>query len=216
VGKYFGLIVCTFLFVFPAIGDAKMRALYDKEVKAVDVDNYYKNIVKTRPLTASEKELHDLSIVAHELSVETFLAPNSDVTSVGPHTITVAMIKNMRVHPKWDVPLDSKKLVIIKPYSELLKTKFGAKSYGWAWLVNQQGNKVEAKKILERLFEEGFQNSMRMDMLFMDGSSPLSELTYIQQALEPMSDSSKKVHMDSQMQKIKNHVSNLPASNIKT
>jgi len=186
------------------------------EVNALDVKNYFESVIKTRPLAEHENNLRNLSLVASELKVEKFLSYNKDPGLVETQNISIAIVNKMHEHPQWDVALGSPSLTKINTHIDLLKNTFGEKSYGWAWFLKQNGKTAEAKKILSEAYDVGFQNIMAMKMLHFDGSGPLSDMEFIQKALVPMLESKDNKALDTKMQKMKNHVSNLPNSNMLT
>lgn len=185
------------------------------EVKVVAVENHLNGIEETRKLTEVESHLKNLNLVAAELKIEKFSASTPDLNNLHPGQITDAIIKKIQENPKWDVALSSQNLMNIKKYEASLQTNLRIKSYGWAWILKQRGQTSEAKKILSELFEAGYQRTMSMDMHNF-GTSPLADLQFIQSALEPMSDVNEQKMLESKMQKVKNHYSNLPPSNIQT
>ena len=190
------------------------RPMY--EVTTNVVNNYFVEIGKKRALTENEKQLRNLSLIAKELKVDKFSSFSKDPALLEVQNIYPSMSKKIQENPQWDVALSVKSLKYISSHDDLLKNTFGQKSYEWAWILKQRGEKAEAKKILLEVFEEGFQNVMRMSTLRFDNSSPLSELQFVQKALDSMVDSKEEEMLDSKMQKMKNHFSNLPSSNIKT
>jgi hypothetical protein len=78
------------------------------------------------------------------------------------------------------------------------------------------GKKAEAKKTLLEVYEVGFKEVMEMSDFGFGNPSPFYEIQFVQKALVPMLDSKENMLIDSKMQKMKNHISNLPSSNIQT
>ena len=214
--KSFFWFFSIFLVVYPVVGKTDMAFVPTYEIPTTNVKKHFASIYKSRPLTENEKSLKKLINVASEFKVEKFVSSDKNPANLNAHSISYAIVIKMQEHPKWDVNLDSQSLANISEHAGLLEKTFGAKSYGWAWILKQRGDKAEAKEVLLDLFDDSVKIAMRMGSHDFSGSSPLSEMQFIQMALGPMCETKEKDQLSSKMQKVKNHLSNLPSSNIQT
>ncbi len=178
------------------------------------VPMYQTTISSVRP-HPSDKDLQHLLAVAKVMKVETFNSQHADPVRFDVQDFVQAMLLKMESQPKWDSKLSADGLTTIKQHSELLSRSFGVKSYGHAWFLKQRGKSDEAKSVLQDLFKSMVTNVMQMDSQPFRGS-PLSKIELISVALKSLSRPAEMEAIDSELQKVKIHFSNLPPSNIQT
>ncbi len=162
----------------------------------------------TADIKAHNQNILNLLTVAETLKVKEISTYSNDAGSIRPLSVTEAMSKKMTENPKWDVSLSPTELQTITPHLELMKNTFGEKTYGWAWFLKQTGKTAEAKKILADLFAERSAAVMTMQGTF-HHQSPLIPVLEIEQALAPLSTADEKAKMQTKIQELKVHVSNL-------
>jgi hypothetical protein len=164
----------------------------------------------------SDKSMASFIEVAALINVDTISSYQNTLQQVTPQDIGNSIILKMKENPKWDKNLPSQNVTKLKVNLDLIKSTFSEKTYAWAWFQKQFGETKSAKEILQNLFKDAYQSGVQMSHRGFGYSNPLTELGYIQSALEPLSTVEEKKDMAEKVQKVKTIYSNLPPSNIQT
>ncbi|MBA2404458.1 MAG: hypothetical protein H0V66_06790 [Bdellovibrionales bacterium] len=173
------------------------------------------DVARTLSKPNTKKDLQQLLTVAQAIKVETFTSRHLNPSTFDRRDFAEAMELKMQSQPKWNSKLSAESLSIINQHSDLLTETMGANSYGQAWFLKQRGQTIAANKMLQDLFQNKYTAIMQMRMQpFMQ--APLSEIQFLRDALGSVNSPQEMQAVDSQLQKVKIHVSNLPPSNIQT
>jgi hypothetical protein len=164
------------------------------------------------------QDIRDLAVVAKEIfDVEEILQPSRELTDVSDYNLTEAIKAKMASGDMWKKKLSPEKLKVLNEKKSILEKNFKPTSLEWAWVLFQQGEKTEAKKILLSNFENEYQHVMKLTMAqFGFGRTPMSGLEEAYKGLESLADEKEKASLKEKMNKAKVYVSNLPSANIMT
>lgn len=176
------------------------------------------SIPVTTLLVASPKaqgKREALAAVAAAIGVTTITSTSQSSEGVTDEEIAGGFRAAMEAHPAWDVPMDRAKVGLVTKHEALLKAALGEQSYEWAWFLKQQGKTAEARKVLSDLFDRCATNIFGMRAIY-HHDQPTTRLDFIAKALIPLSTPDEKKTIESKLQKVKTHVSNLPDAMIMT
>lgn len=182
-----------------------------------------KNKQKNNTLTNKELELLFLMQFAIEVgevkTVRTYGHRSNSLAQVidkiQNHTIIQSFEKEISKKSKRTISTSD--ALKIKQNRSRLEKIFGAKSFSWAWILNQIKEQVSSKKILRDLFLEEYKRAMGQQWVsFGSGFGPLEKADNILKILLPLCDTEEQKSLNEKFRKIKVHISNLPQSNIRT
>jgi hypothetical protein len=164
------------------------------------------------------QDVRDLSIIAKDVfEVEEINISAIEVKFIADWNVLEAIKTKMTSQDLWKKKIISEKLKILSDKKNLLSKSFKPTSVEWAWILFQQGDHPEAKKILLASFESEYNAVMKLTIAhFGFGRGPLSGLEEAYKGLENLSDEKEKASLKEKMKKAKVYVSNLPNANIMT
>jgi len=164
------------------------------------------------------QDVRDLAVVAKDVfEVEEIHVSAIDVKFIADWNVISAIKTKMASQDLWKKNLIPEKLKILSDKKNLLSKSFTPTSVEWAWILFQQGDHTETKKILLASFEREFNAVMKLTMAdFGFGRGPLSGLEEAYKGLENLTDEKEKASLKEKMKKAKVYVSNLPNANILT
>lgn len=193
-------------------------------LKIADVTKYYQSIQKKRKLTDQEEQVLNLATTAadvfwvSEVDFENSGKPEetSKEQMVNSRTIILEIQNSIKRMKTWEPVISGTHLDKVKQIASTIKSEIGDKTYAWAWLSYQTGEKNRAKEILTQLFENHFKTTMSLKNIGFQNSDPISESTTLSGVLAPISTPAETKDRESKIQKMKIHVSNLPNYQIMT
>ena len=187
-------------------------------IHAADTISFYKAQEKNRKLTPDEADKLNLALFAHDVfGVTDFFASAYEsnqadkARSVSLNSIARSIEIAIEQKSSWDKSKEAVDPLKMKQAGNIIKKALGKDSYGGAWFSYQNGEKVEAKAILTRSFETSFTEIMKLtELTGFKHSNPLQNAEAISKALMPMSSEDEKNLRESQMKKMRTHISGLP------
>jgi hypothetical protein len=162
------------------------------------------------------KEILEMAMIAQDIFEIKEISFNT--TEIGQVTLESIKTKISEISKlKWNEKLSDSILKKLETKKSVLQKNFGETSYVWAWVFNQLGQKVEAKKILHSLFAQTYTDVLSLrEVSIYPGRGPLSQMEPIFNVLEKLCEGKELIQIKDQMSKAKQHISNLPQSNINT
>lgn len=197
-----------------AYGKMAAPPMQNTELKLVD-ENFL-TIARTRALTEQEKDLQSLSKFSQALglkNVKTY-RPN-ETANLTSWTFTKSLMSWISTSDLWEKKLPDQGLKQMNAEAGQARKVFGEDSYVSALIHFQNGESKIAQDMLVNLFEASSKKiltSSEQNFMY----SPFEEINSYRDALSKLGAIKEVERMDSQLQKLKIHYSNLPNSNIKT
>ncbi len=186
-------------------------------VTSAEAFNYYKAEQKKRKLTSDESNIVKLVQVAFDVFkisdfvVDGYYQETDKEKHLSLHSVATQIQRSIKQNKTWDEPISNADMAKVKSVEELIKTSLGPDSYATAWLSYKNGNKTEAKTILDRGFEKAFDQAMKMDYIgFSDDVNPIQDAEFFSQALTPLSTKSENKSRAEKLRKAQVRASNLP------
>lgn len=192
---------------------AKMMAL--EQVNINKLIDYYKNEPQTEKSFPSNL---DWAVFARDVvGVESIpVQQSSSMSSISSSQIE-RTIRTKISSTDWQPLTDIKAKNSLKKWRPHLKESFGTDSYSWAWVLFQESDTANSKKILQTLFNTEHEKVMKLKTArYGFGGTPLSELTKIQNTLLLLSSEEEKPEIEKKVKEAKVHISNIPSSQILT
>jgi hypothetical protein len=191
------------------MGLARMAPLHSHKV--ADVISHFSG-------KDQNQDVRDLAVLAKDVfEVEEIQVSASDVKFIADWNVLEAIKMKMASQDMWKKKLTPEKLKILNDKKNLLSKNFTPTSVEWAWILFQEGDHPEAKKILRVNFENEYNAVMKLTIAhFGFGRGPLSGLEEAYKGLENLADEKEKASLKEKMKKAKVYVSNLPNANIMT
>lgn len=224
--QYFLFAFFIFLFggapVFSDMIAAKMAA--PQPTSVVDVVSFYKTEQAKRKLTSNEVEILNMALFAQEIfGIKEFnsygyLPTAAEKAAAVKISAIVNSIQDaIQKRQSWDQNISARHKEKIKQKAGLLKKNLGEHSYSWAWIVYQNGDKKEAKMILDRSFEKSYAETMKLtEISGFQNTNPMYMADLLSKALAPMSTADENKSRDDKMLKMRLHVSGLPSMQMMT
>ncbi len=185
----------------------KMASLHTLSTSSLR--SHLDGVKKKRALTDVEMKFNELLSFAELLKVEKVLSHHLGPESLDSLALKAAVTRKIYEDPEWKQTLAVTDMQKLKGFSNSLKESFDEKSYVGAWILKQNGDQAKAKTILSDLYNKGADELLKIQRLN-SGENPMVGLGFIQRALIPMSTTAEQEQINGKMQKLKNHVSNLP------
>lgn len=185
-------------------------------VKANEIQNYYKKVQKTRQLTTDESNVVQLVTVAQDvfkietLTVDGHYGETEKEKSLKLQSVAKSIETTFKQKNTWDVSFSETDRTKIKSIEGLIKSSLGGNSYAVAWLTYQNGNKDEAKAILNRGFDRAYEDAMKTEHFGFGESNPMSEAEDFSNALTRISSASENKPREERLRKMRVRASNLP------
>lgn len=186
-------------------------------VTTAEILKYYKTIQKKRKLTNNESGVVQFIQVAHDVFkiddfvVDGYYQDNDKEKHLSAQSIAKAIQRTLKQKKNWDEPVSAADMARINFVESAIKTNLGADSYATAWLNYKNGNKAEAKTILNHGFDQAFDGAMKMENIgFSDDGNPIQDAEFFSQALIPLSNEKENKARTEKLQKAKIRASNLP------
>lgn len=183
---------------------------------ANEIQAYYKKVQKQRQLTTDESNVVQLVTVANDvfkiqtLIVDRHYGETEKEKSLKLHSVAKSIESTFKQKNTWDVTFSQADRTKIKSVEKLIINSLGVNSYAAAWLAYQDGNKTEAKAILNRGFDKAFDSGMKTEHLGFDDSNPMNEAEDFSIALSRISTESENKPREERLRKMRVRASNLP------
>lgn len=212
-------VVAVFISLFSlfVMGAAESKMAMQSTVTASETLSYYQTIQKKQKLTSEESNIFQFVLVARDIfKIDAFLieghhSRDGREKALNVRSIALAIQSSLKQNKNWDETIAAADLVKIKSVEELIKTSLGANSFAVAWLNYKNGNKAEAKIILNRGFDDAYDNAMKMEYIgFSSEANPIQDGEYFSKALTPMSTEAENKSRADRLQKMQVRASNLP------
>lgn len=213
--KFLSFIVLVAGFVSSAAGDMAATEM----MPLTKVIPYWHQVIKKQPNNAEAKAAYEWATFARDVMGvdEVQIMLGGGEKSVVEQNIVWAIERVITSKPWTQVTNKITKAKIAK-WRTKLESKFGKKSFQWAWVLFQLEEKENLKQTLQQAYATEFDNVMKMTevVIGFDDDPPLFLVQAIRTNLDPLSSDAEKKSMDEKMKKMKVHVANLPESHVVT
>lgn len=199
------------------MGSAVSEKMAHTMVTAQNTVSYYKTVQKKRSLTSDENKLLQFVQVAQDVFkindfvIEGHYNEEGKEKALNLRSIARAIQNSIKLNGSWNEAIPSADLAKINSVEDLFKSSLGANSLVLAWLTYKNGNKSEAKILLNRGFDLAYESSMKMEVIgFSDETNPIQDAESFSKALTPLSTDAENKARAERLRKMQTRASNLP------